>query len=170
MIFLTPKFTVYDVAKDLCLAIKPVDDLPDGCAGFLEPGPEPTFIAINAKHSSDEQIFTIAHELGHYFLHPGHKTRFQSHWLTNLQWRSFGRKLRRTIPKVFSREDEADMWAMGLLMATGAITELWHHVKSHPKQKKLFYLILVGFAITTRRQLPFLWLKVLFKIEVTTTR
>lgn len=110
---------------------------------------------------------TIAHELGHYVLHPGCKRRFHYHWLLREnRWR-FSRKLRRLVGKAFTQEDEAYLWAMILLLQIGATKELIGHLEAHPENKKLFYLALSGLAISTARTAPYLWLKVLFGVDIT---
>jgi len=46
-------------------------DNADDISGMLFRDENKTVIAINSNHSSKRQRFTIAHELGHFFLHTG---------------------------------------------------------------------------------------------------
>ncbi len=44
--------------------------LPDDLSGFLIREHKRTVIGVNSLHPKTRQRFTIAHELGHYFMHP----------------------------------------------------------------------------------------------------
>ncbi len=44
-------------------------EFPDDISGALHRGPDGAVIAVNEAHHEHRQRFTIAHELGHYFLH-----------------------------------------------------------------------------------------------------
>jgi len=44
--------------------------LPDDLSGFLVHEGEKVFIGVNSRHASTRQRFTLAHELGHFVLHP----------------------------------------------------------------------------------------------------
>ena len=162
-----PQFTVFDIAKDLCLEIVYVHDLPENCGGFLEPGPEPRFIVVNAKHSHSEQVATIAHELGHYALHHDNKTKLQSHWLMTLPLGKFGRQMRRATSRFITREDEADLWGICLLLVLGAKKELIDLVSAHPEKLKCFCLAMLGSYISNLSKMPYIWLKVFFGVHIT---
>lgn len=45
------------------------DELEDDVSGFLVRKNQNTYIGVNSIHHPNRQRFTIAHELGHYFLH-----------------------------------------------------------------------------------------------------
>ena len=45
------------------------DDLDDDVSGFLVKKKGKVFLAVNSNHHPNRQRFSIAHELGHYFLH-----------------------------------------------------------------------------------------------------
>lgn len=45
------------------------DDLDDDVSGFLAKKDELVHLAVNKNHHPNRQRFSIAHELGHYFLH-----------------------------------------------------------------------------------------------------
>ncbi|SRR6266550_2120883 len=59
---------VEDVAARYGVDIQP-QEFPDNISGALHRGPERSVIAVNEAHADTRQRFTIAHELGHYFLH-----------------------------------------------------------------------------------------------------
>lgn len=51
-------------------------DLPASVGGFIETGDHGPYIAVNSRHSSYEQEYTIAHEIGHHILgHISQRTR-----------------------------------------------------------------------------------------------
>ena len=45
------------------------EQFPEDVSGALHRGPDRTVIAVNKTHHEHRRRFTIAHELGHYFLH-----------------------------------------------------------------------------------------------------
>lgn len=45
------------------------DELDDDVSGFLIKKKDKVFLAVNSNHHPNRQRFSIAHELGHYFLH-----------------------------------------------------------------------------------------------------
>lgn len=59
---------VKDVAARYEVDVR-VEAFPDNISGALHRGPERSVIAVNKAHAETRQRFTIAHELGHYFLH-----------------------------------------------------------------------------------------------------
>jgi Zn-dependent peptidase ImmA (M78 family) len=72
-----PAVSVDDIAQSLGLRIA-VMSLNEDLSGLLitQPGKQPTII-VEARHSLERRRFTIAHEIGHYFLRhhelrPGH--------------------------------------------------------------------------------------------------
>ncbi len=54
--------------------------LPEHVSGFLKKSADTWMIGVNANHHPRRQRFTIAHELGHYFLHR-HKGEFHDETL-----------------------------------------------------------------------------------------
>ncbi len=63
-----PPLDVNDLAKQLDVRITN-SDLGDDCSGVLVKSGESAVIGVNWEHHSNRQRFTIAHELGHFFLH-----------------------------------------------------------------------------------------------------
>lgn len=86
----TPEYAASDalrIAESRGLSLKPVDvlglassigiqveylALPDDTSGFLRRNGVNWLIGVNSMHHPNRQRFTIAHELGHYFLHRDH--------------------------------------------------------------------------------------------------
>lgn len=65
-----PPVDVYSIANAFKIKITHAD-LDDGFSGFLMIKNSKATIAVNEHHHPNRQRFTIAHELGHYFLHRG---------------------------------------------------------------------------------------------------
>lgn len=59
-------------------------DLKD-VSGVLVRSAETAFIGVNVKHSEARRKFTIAHELGHLFLHEGREVRFDHEFRVSLR-------------------------------------------------------------------------------------
>ena len=67
---LPPPFDVVGFGKELGLEIKESDELPTKISGFIKQVDDSTIsICVNKKHHLNRKRFTVAHELGHYFLH-----------------------------------------------------------------------------------------------------
>ena len=66
---LRPKYTIDDVTGYFGLQVEYRDDLPANNGGYLDPAYEPSYIAVNRNLPRCEQVFTLAHELGHYVKH-----------------------------------------------------------------------------------------------------
>lgn len=62
---------VFQIAMKMGLEVRE-QKADDDLSGFLYRGQagNPTWIGINSAHSSQRQRFTIAHEIGHFVLHP----------------------------------------------------------------------------------------------------
>jgi Zn-dependent peptidase ImmA (M78 family) len=64
-----PPVDLLKILKTNGIQYEEVDDFPDTVdALFIEDG-ERTFAAVNARQHPHRQRFSLAHELGHYFLH-----------------------------------------------------------------------------------------------------
>jgi Zn-dependent peptidase ImmA (M78 family) len=61
---------VIGLAKALGLAVKESNELPDKISGFIKKNnDEVVVICVNERHHINRKRLTVAHELGHYFLH-----------------------------------------------------------------------------------------------------
>lgn len=112
-----PQVPVQDIAKrhGIDVRIQPIDD--DSVSGFLArlPGRH-AVIGVNATHSEKRRRFTIAHELGHFFLH-GEQGQQEVHIDRT---RQFAVKLRSAASSRGddAEEIEANQFAAELLMPT----------------------------------------------------
>jgi regulator of sirC expression with transglutaminase-like and TPR domain len=143
-----PKFTVFDIARHLGLAIEYSADLPGQFYGQLEQRDEPRYILINSNQPEFEQHFTIAHELAHYVLHHNRPRRKISNWFLNRQWKikrldKACRVTKRFLPVMFHREWEADIWAMLLLLQISARDDLTKYIEHHPEKTGWFLIAAV---------------------------
>jgi len=66
---MSPPVPVYEIAKSLGIKVRR-GPLPDDLSGFLVHENDAVFIGVNSLHPKPRQLFTLAHELGHFFLHP----------------------------------------------------------------------------------------------------
>ena len=64
------------IAEDSGIEIK-YEDLPSNESGYLICSSGKYIIGVNRKHNKKRQRFTIAHELGHYFLHKDSNIEFR---------------------------------------------------------------------------------------------
>ena len=71
-----PPVPVVEIARAEGIKVR-FGPLPDELSGVLVHERGETFIGVNSLHSPRRQTFTIAHELGHYALHP--RTNFVDH-------------------------------------------------------------------------------------------
>lgn len=60
---------VLDIAKSLGIKVR-TGPLPGVLSGFLVRDEGAVAIGVNSLHPKPRQAFTLAHELGHYSLHP----------------------------------------------------------------------------------------------------
>src|SRR6266446_589711 len=60
---------VLAIAKSLGIIVQ-CGPLPDDLSGFLVHEDERTIIGVNNRQAKSRQMFTVAHELGHFILHP----------------------------------------------------------------------------------------------------
>lgn len=66
---ITPPVPALAIARSYGINVK-VGPLPDDLSGFLLHENERAFIGVNSRHAKTRQTFTLAHELGHFLLHP----------------------------------------------------------------------------------------------------
>lgn len=70
---------VENIARQHGITIR-LDEVDDDLSGFLyrDQGSGSAIIGVNKRHHENRRRFTIAHELGHYFLHQGEKVHLDS--------------------------------------------------------------------------------------------
>lgn len=90
------------------------DDLDENVSGVLLAEQEPVIIAVNRSHAENRQRFSVAHELGHYFLHRHSSSMFVD--ALPVFWRD-GLSSEGVDPQ----EIEANAFAAALLMPKEAI-------------------------------------------------
>lgn len=64
----SPPVDVEEIARNCGISIVR-DQLEDDISGFIVRKKDQIYIGINSSHPANRQRFSIAHELGHYFLH-----------------------------------------------------------------------------------------------------
>jgi len=112
-----PEVPIEKIAKRHGIDVRchPIDE--EGVSGFLarQPG-RGAIIGVNSHHSAKRRRFTIAHELGHYFLH-GEQGQQEVHVDRTQQ---FTVKLRSALSSQGedTEEVEANLFAAELLMPT----------------------------------------------------
>jgi Zn-dependent peptidase ImmA (M78 family) len=125
-----PFVDVYSIAELEGIQIIPIEpESPyQDVSGFLNSNGDKPVIYVNANNSPQRQAFTIAHELGHYFL--GH---------TPDEWGINRRPAAYTQAKP-SSEQEADCFAANLLMPANMVKKQMRAYKLTPEN----YDILAG--------------------------
>jgi Zn-dependent peptidase ImmA (M78 family) len=125
--FKEPLVDVYKIAQDNAIRIIPIIPEPGGreFSGFLDSNGERPVIYVNADESPARQNWTIAHELGHYFLK--HES---DHW--GIAWRD------QTYEEKDQYEQEADFFAACLLVPKGMLIKVMEKYKLKPED----YLLL----------------------------
>ncbi len=114
---LQPAVDVVDIARRLNIEVK-FEEFPAGISGALYRGPERTIIAANQEHHEHRQRFTIAHELGHFFLHPDCPAYYDRENQVEMHFRA---KIAGTVWD--PRETEANRFAAELLMPRRLLVE-----------------------------------------------
>lgn len=105
---------VLEVAETAGVTVK-LGPLPDELSGFLLHEQGTVILGVNSLHSRRRQAFTIAHELGHYLLHP--RANFVDHKI--LYFRNS-----RSSQAVDAQEMEANEFAAELLMPSRFLAKL----------------------------------------------
>jgi Zn-dependent peptidase ImmA (M78 family) len=100
---------IYKIMKSEGISFRDVD-LPDEISGVLDMR-DPSFpiILVDKKHHENRQRFSIAHELGHYFLHSMNGVHMDKQTFFRSQLSSSGTD---------TKEKEANRFAAELLMPT----------------------------------------------------
>jgi Zn-dependent peptidase ImmA (M78 family) len=109
-----PPVPVLEIAKKAGVTVR-FGALPDELSGFLMHDKGKVILGVNSLHSPRRQAFTIAHELGHYALHP--KANFVDHKI--LYFRDA-----RSAPAADKQEVEANQFAAALLMPASFLAKL----------------------------------------------
>ncbi len=143
-----PAIDIFEVAKDLKLAVEYSHDLPASVHGFLHQSDEPRFILVNANDPEFEQRFTIAHEIGHYFIHHNRPPRTFFDSLLGREWQSRRLRevcqyLRHEFAAILNPEWQADLYATGLLIQLGDIQSLKAYLTYHPEKIPSFVVIFI---------------------------
>jgi Zn-dependent peptidase ImmA (M78 family) len=105
-----PPIEVEDVALKLGIEVVR-EEFPDNISGALLRSGKETVIAVNKGHHINRQRFSIAHELGHYLLHPDSAAYYDQKHDIGVHFRA---KTDRTTWD--PREVEANRFAAELLM------------------------------------------------------
>lgn len=108
-------FDVVLFANKLGIFVKETSELPDTTSGFIQLKDSKVFIFVNELHHINRKRFTVAHELGHYFLH---YDRLQDGIVDSVLKRQDG------INDAIERE--ANKFAAELLMPTNIFIEIWN--------------------------------------------
>lgn len=137
---------IEEFAGYLGLAIERVTGLPDHWAGMLDSRPDPRFIAVNANLPRCEQVFTIAHEIGHCIRDHQRQRRRFCHWLldrecTTRPGRLYVRLLRALVARSFSRETEANLIAVSIMVRLGLAADIRAYLDRHPEQAWMFIYV-----------------------------
>lgn len=105
-----PPVPVDQIAKKLGLLLVPLP-AGDEISGAIIRNGSQVVIAVNPTHHANRQRFTIAHELGHYFLHEGLQEHVDENF--RIAWRNANSSKAVNWPEI-----EANRFAAELLMPT----------------------------------------------------
>ena len=122
-------FQVVEFANEVGLEVFE-DKLADNVSGKLEKKSNGKFVCyVNEKDSPTRQIFTMAHELGHYFRH---KKFFETNSTLeeplNPLYNTFQRDGTHYSEDEKTREREANEFAAELLMPEVVVKQKWHEL------------------------------------------
>ncbi|AZN40401.1 ImmA/IrrE family metallo-endopeptidase [Paenibacillus albus] len=110
---------VEDIAKKLNITIAK-DALEDSVSGLLYRTSDNVIIGVNSFHSETRQRFTIAHELGHFYMqHEGDPIHIDS---------QVNFRMTTSTPNKDIREIEANAFAAALLMPEPLIKKAWNDI------------------------------------------
>lgn len=107
-------FDIIAFGKDLGLELRESKELNDQISGFIKKDDKKIYICVNSNHHIHRKRFTIAHEIGHYFLHKD-----------NLQYGLVDNILQRKDGIINKQETEANDFAANLLMPEYHFKTLW---------------------------------------------
>ena len=118
-------FKIVEFAKELGINVYLDDEMPDNVSGRIEKDNNGIFSCVlNNKHSVARHIFTIAHELGHYFRHQKY---FETHnSLEEPLYNQFSKDRAIQNNEQKQMEQEANEFAAELLMPEITVKEKWY--------------------------------------------
>lgn len=102
------------------VAFKKLDSGQSGCLDI-----ETKTIFVNDDYPATRNLFTIAHEIGHYVLHDGAQNRFDQY--------------HRYTPEELKKEKEANEFAGKLLMPQDKLKEVFHELSGNIKRIADFF-------------------------------
>lgn len=138
---LPPPFDVVGFGLELGLEIKESSELPNKISGFIKQIESGTIcICVNKSHAPNRKRFTVAHELGHYFLH---RDRLAVGIIDGILNREQG-----TTDPI---EYEANEFAADLLMPEEMFRELWAKQECSVSFIADFFLVSESAIITRAR-------------------
>lgn len=143
----TMPFNVVKFANEIGIDVY-TDDLPSNVSGKIEKNDGKFVCTINKKNSVNRQIFTIAHELGHYFSHQDWFQQNNSIEEKEVLYSTF----RKDQPQEYSQkqkemEKEANEFAAELLMPAELIRDKWQELKNIQKMARYFGVSIESMSI-----------------------
>lgn len=115
-----------------------LENMDDNVSGVIiyEPDEKNFSILVNNNHSKTRQYFTIAHELGHYFLHKSKLTTEKIIEDKNIEEKAFS--LYRKKDNSSKIETEANSFAAELIMPEKLVKEIWESLKDIDNCAEIF--------------------------------
>lgn len=112
---------------------------------------------INARQPRHEQVFTVLHEIGHYFCHVQNQYRNRYPKFLDRNWKFDGliefiarvkRSMKYGFAKTSGKEFEADLWAFCAFIyftrQLGCQKDLLIFLDRHPEKTRIFLLAMAG--------------------------
>lgn len=132
-------FNVVEFGKNLGIQIKESNELPKNISGFIKKlEDESIAICVNSYNSLERKRFTVAHELGHYFLH---EDLLKDGIVDSLNRDGAENKI----------EYEANDFAANLLMPVMDFTKLWHDSSMNIEYMSRYFLVSQNAILTRAR-------------------
>ena len=148
------KNSLREMARHVGLTVKFVSYFDDQTHGKLIA--RERRILINANKPRTEHIYTLLHELGHYWLHVLNRAERRTPWYLEIHWQNkFLSKMTRTVRRylrfIFNKQDglewEADLWALCafyyLAKHIGCKKDFTAFLRNHPEKRHMYWLISV---------------------------
>lgn len=126
------------------------DDMPSNISGKIEKKDEKFICYVNNKNAVHRQVFTIAHELGHYFRHQ--EWFAENNTIEEKEEKALYNTFHKDQPQSYSQnqkqmEKEANEFAAELLMPEDIVKEQWQECKSVNKMAKYFGVSEIAMSI-----------------------